>query len=1040
MDAESAEGQERKLATVLFADLVGSTAFASGQDPERVSATLERFYDAMAAEIEAAGGTVRDFAGDAVLAVFGVPAAFEDHAERALHVALAMQRRLREVFGETLSLRIGVNTGEVVVAKAREGSSLVTGDVVNVAARLEQGAPPGEILVGERTVAAVRAAFQFSDPETIVAKGKAAGVPCRRLLRAVSLARPRGVGGLNPAFVGRDAELRQLREAYGLAISEGRPYLVTVVGDAGVGKSRLVRELWPWFAAQEPQPLQRTGRCLSYARMAYRPLVDILKEQLGLSENDPPEAALELLRGREILGLTLGLDVAPGLHPMVVRDRFQDAWASLFEQLASERPVTVLIEDLHWAEEPLLDLIEHVLVTVRGSLLVIGTARPELFDRRPGWSARTHATAVTLERLDTVATDRLLRELLGAEPPEPLRAVAAQAEGNPFFLEELLGSLVDRGLLRPVDGGWTMDDLPTGFAVPDSVQAVVAARIDLLAPAEKAAIQAASVMGRIFWSGPVYELLERVEPNLHRLEERDFIRLRPGSAIEGEREYTFKHAVTREVAYAGVPRAKRARLHAAFAAWLERFGGGRDDYAPLVAHHYAEAARPADADLAWAGNGEQLQQVRLKAIATLRRAAELAAARYEIDEALGFLHRALELGPDRAVEARLWHEVGRANALKYDGEAFWTAMQRAIELSNDPALVADMYSDLARETVVRAGMWRRAPDATMVDDWIEHALELAPAESAARAKALMGRALWGGDAADAAEASSIAERLNDSDLRASALMARSLTDFREGNYEQSLSWAKRGFGLMEIARNPDLPADPDLCGIWPALALGRFEEARSLGAHCHEVNMRFTSHHRVHGVAVPMEIEELLGDWESVRRWRDDAQEAIEANLATPCMRNPRSLLLCALAEQIAGNSQDVAPLIERAEEMRMHGHGLALDGPRARLALVRGDLDTVQRLLAEDDLVVLSVRRRTGYHLGRLSIRLDALAALGDATRVEQEAPRHLKRGTYLEPFALRALGIVREDEHLIDQALERFRTLALGWHAAQTRALAGT
>ena len=188
-----------------------------------------------------------------------------------------------------------------------------------------------------------------------------------------------------------------------------------------------------------------------------------------------------------------------------------------------------------------------------------------------------------------------------------------------------------------------------------------------------------------------------------------------------------------------------------------------------------------------------------------------------------------------------------------------------------------------------------------------------------------------------------------------------------------------------------------------------------------------------------MEIEELLGDWEKVRQWRNEAEQAIEANLDTPCMRNPRSLLLFALSEEIAGNFQDVASIIERADELRMEGHGLALEGPRVRLALVRGDLDTVQRLVGEDDLVALVAKRRTGYHLGRLSIRLDALAALRDGARVEKEAPRHLQQGTYLEPFALRALGIVREDEQLIEQALERFRALGLEWHAAQTHALAG-
>src|SRR5437667_2856797 len=269
-------GEERKLATVLFADLVGSTALASGEDPERVRFRLERFYEGMADEVQGAGGTVEKFAGDAVMAVFGAPAALEDHAERALHAALAMAHRTREL-DERLELRIGVNTGEVVIGRPREGSSFVTGDPVNVAARLEQGAEPSEILVGERTAAAVRGAFEFGEPSMIEAKGKPGGVPCRRLVRALSLMRPRGVGELARAFVGRDDELEQLSRAYRAAVDTRRPQLVTLLGDAGVGKTRLVRELWSLLAGEEPEPLRRTGRCLSYgAGIAYWALGEVL--------------------------------------------------------------------------------------------------------------------------------------------------------------------------------------------------------------------------------------------------------------------------------------------------------------------------------------------------------------------------------------------------------------------------------------------------------------------------------------------------------------------------------------------------------------------------------------------------------------------------------------------------------------------------------------------------------------------------------------------------------------------------------------------
>jgi class 3 adenylate cyclase len=269
---------ERKLATVLFADIVGSTSLGERLDPERTRSLLDRFYEAMAAEIELAGGTVEKFAGDAVMAAFGAPVALEDHAERALHAALAMRGRLSELFAETLRLRIGVNTGEVVVDPPSERRSLVTGDAVNVAARLEQAAEPGEILVGERTVAAARGAFEFGDPASAHLKGKSDVVPYRPLLRSLSLMRPRGVGGLARTFVGREQELALLQAAYRRALERGAPELVTVAGDAGVGKTRLMREFWEHLAEHAPTTHRRTGRCLPYGQgTTYWAVGEVLK-------------------------------------------------------------------------------------------------------------------------------------------------------------------------------------------------------------------------------------------------------------------------------------------------------------------------------------------------------------------------------------------------------------------------------------------------------------------------------------------------------------------------------------------------------------------------------------------------------------------------------------------------------------------------------------------------------------------------------------------------------------------------------------------
>src|SRR5256885_15128326 len=421
------DAQERKLATILFADLVGSTARAEAADPERTRAELERFYDAMSAEIEAAGGTVEKFAGDAVMAAFGAPEALEDHAERALHTALTMQRRVEA----GLSLRIGVNTGEVVAGRARAGSSFVSGDAVNVAARLEQAAEPGEILVGERTAAAAHGAFEFGAEQTVEAKGKSGGVPCRPLVRALSLMRTRGVGGLARTFVGRDAELARLQGAYGRSVERSRPVLVTVLGDAGLGKTRLMRELWEHLAAEEPSPLRRIGRCLAYGEgITYWPLAEVLKEHFAILESDPPEEARRRLGEREVLGLTLGLDVAGGLHPLAARDRLHAAWAEFLSELAAERPVVLLVEDLHWAEAPLLDLIERLARDVTGPLLLLATARPD-FAR--AWDARVDSETIWLEPLPPDAAASPVETLLAVELSAPVRPAAVEpAEGNTF--------------------------------------------------------------------------------------------------------------------------------------------------------------------------------------------------------------------------------------------------------------------------------------------------------------------------------------------------------------------------------------------------------------------------------------------------------------------------------------------------------------------------------------------------------------------------------------------------------------------------------
>ena len=1031
---------ERKVATVLFADLVGSTELGGSQDPERTRAMLERFYEAMAAEIEAAGGTVEKFAGDAVMAAFGAPAAYEDHAERALHAALSMRRQLETLFGGRLVLRVGVNTGDVMVGRPREGSSFVTGDAVNVAARLEQAAGPGEILAGERTVAASRGAFEFDDPMTVEAKGKPGGVQCRRLVRSLSLMRPRGIQGLRRAFVGRDEEFEQLLAEYRGTAKEGRPKLVTIVGDAGVGKTRLVRELWGRLADEHPEPLRRTGRCLPYGRgITYWPLGEMLREHLGILESDPPSDVRRRLGDREILGLTLGLDTAGDLHPLAARDRHHDAWVAFLDSLVAERPAVALIEDLHWGEPPLLDLIEQLAREVDGPLLLLGTARPDFLDARAGWgTGRYQAETIWLEPLSAASAEELIDSVLGTAVPDAARTrLVDRAGGNPLFIEEMLESLLDRGLIEHDDGGWTVADLPADIEIPDTVQAVVAARIDLLGPSEKAALQAAALVGRIFWTGPVYALVEE-QPDLRILEDRDFIRRRAASSLEGEREYAFKHAITRDVAYESIPKAKRARWHADFAEWILRGIGVRDEVAPILAHHYAAAVGPEVADLAWGHDQGRLEDLRRHAIRWLRRAGELAMSRYELDDAAALFRQAIDLHPERAEEVELWRFLGRAAALRYDGIGLWDAMQRAIDRCEEPRMLGELYAELAFETSGRAGMWTRFPDRDLVQGWIDRALELAERGTPARAQALVALCYWQEDrpAWAVEEAEELTERLGDPALQIDACEVRWLREFAAGRYRDALLSAARAFDLERGISDPNtstrlresVAALFTLCGLLP--------EARRVIEDHDELSKRLFPRHRLHAVAMEIEFLEVLGEWEAIRALVPRTRTAVAENLATPCVRGPRTLLVCAAAHAALGDEPAAEALEREADELRMEGFGWIMDTPRIRLALHRDDLAAVSRLVSASASFI--TRRGIWYFPAAVATHLDALAALGDVERVEKDAAEFLETDSVLTAFAKRAVGIVREDALLVEEAAATFERFGLQAQARNTRAFA--
>ena len=550
---------ERKLATVLFVDLVDSTALVTGSDPEVVRRRVQTYFERVSHCVTTHGGIVEKFAGDAVMAAFGIPQAHEDDAERAVRAALAILDGVHEL---ELEARIGIESGEVVADDS--DSTFATGEAVNVAARLQQAAEPGQVLLGPGAHRLTLGRVEVEDVGPVELKGLGRELWTWRALSG----KAEEVHAMQQApLVGRDSELELLQNTYDRALRDRRAHLFTIYGEAGVGKSRLSRE----FSQAIEGATVLSGRSLPYGEgVTYWPLAEMVKCAAGIVDDDPLDVAIEKLRSfceDEVVADLLGL--ASGVLEAVQAERSQQeiAWAGRewAQRVAQEQPLVLVFEDIHWAEEPLLELIEHLVTWVREApLLVITLARPELLDIRPGWGGgRVRATSIELEPLGPSESEELIDALGGTLDQSERQAVLAKTEGNPLFVEETVRMLAEEG--------------SEGIGrIPDTLQALIAARIDRLAPEAKALLQRAAVIGRIFWEGA----LERLSPELESLEEtlddlrlREFVLDEERSSIRGEKAYKFKHVLIREVAYSGLSKSARAEHHARFAEWLKERAG-----------------------------------------------------------------------------------------------------------------------------------------------------------------------------------------------------------------------------------------------------------------------------------------------------------------------------------------------------------------------------------------------------------------------------------------------------------------------------------
>jgi class 3 adenylate cyclase/tetratricopeptide (TPR) repeat protein len=680
--------QERKVLTALFADLVGFTTRSDGRDPEDVRALLDGYHSRAKYELERHGGTVEKFIGDAVVGFFGAPVSHEDDPERAVRAAIALRAAIAELNEQeperNLHVRIGITTGEALVtldARPSVGEGIATGDVVNTAARLQAAAPEDGILVDQSTHRATAAAIETRPHEPISAKGKAEPILVWEVVAARASFGVDVEQGSPSPLVGRQRELEVLAQALGRARGELAPQLVTVIGVPGIGKSRLIWELFRLVDADPDLITWRQGRCLPYGEsVAFWALGEMVKAQAGLLETDTAsEAEAKLAAVVESVPAAERGWVADNVRPLVglpgeqsssVTEAFA-AWRRLLESLAEQRPLVLVFEDLHWADDGLLDFVDHLVDWAAGvPLLVVCSARPELLERRPSWGGgKLNAATLALSPLSSEDSARLVSTLLDQPllPVELQQALLERAGGNPLYAEQYVLMLTDRGLLVRHESGWALaaEDLP----LPETLQGIIAARLDGLAPGEKELLSSASVLGKVFWLGSLEADDEHeTQTSLHLLERKGFVRRERRSSVADEVEYAFAHALVRDVAYGQIPRIERARKHRRAAEWIERLTAERgDDHAQLAAHHWLAAL-----ELTRAARQED-PELSAHACSALADAADRAYRLGATDGARDLYARALELSPaDDPRRTSLLLGYGRA--------ASWSGVDAEAEL------------------------------------------------------------------------------------------------------------------------------------------------------------------------------------------------------------------------------------------------------------------------------------------------------------------------------------------------------------------------
>ena len=1039
--------EERRIVTVLFADLTGATVLGEARDPEDVRALLTRYYQIARDVVSTHGGTLEKFIGDALMAVFGLPQAHGDDAQRAMSAALELRDRVRvdPKLGPQQAVRIGVNTGEVVATRNDAASDfLITGDAVNVAARLQQAAEAWTILCGERTARAARDRFLLGNPTEIEVKGKSLPIQALPLLgRAAEPALSRF------PLIGREDDLAQLELVARRAFADHRPFLVSLIAPAGTGKTRLVEEFLHRLPALSPDATVAIAQCLPYGqRVTYWPLRALLVRLVGLKEEAAPETVRESIqewlrdlgvespeRAADLLAATIGA----GEPEVIDRAALFAAWRTAVEVAARRSPLVLVFEDLHWSSDSLLDLVEFI-VQPRGdaAVLMIALTRPELLDRRPGWGGgRRNYVAMSLEPLNDGAVAQLVRHMLGAGAPQMVEGVVTRAEGNPFFAGEIAQSLRER-VVSLSDGAAVEHALA---ALPDTIQATILARLDLLEPEERRLLQLGAVFGRAFRAAGIAalgpDLATDHDALVDRLVRKDLIRPAAGDS------FAFRHILIREVAYQTLLRAERADLHAAAARWLEGSAAGREDaLAELIAYHFREAAT-----LTSTVRGTHLDtaEIRRRAVGWLKRAADVATAGAATAEAARHLGAAIELaatddlpelqervgdvsGGDAGAEAyrvalRLCRELGRPvdQELRILGSLLTRYMRFQGTVGDRPSeeaiqqLRADGRGLLSRARDERAvagfliadgfyPFWRGA-QATMAD--------IAEAEASA------GRGL------------AIADRLDDPRLRSAALDALTCCAQARGAWTQSRHFAQQ---RLAFERRLDLHErlDAHTMVAWASALLGDLDEVdRATAAALGLFQAGQVHWWALHSASWRSYALTLLGRWDEALGVAEHARKIWAEGGLIPAAYCVHGFIAALDVGRARRDSQLVDRYRAVLDEILRH---FAADSLFGRLRPYgRGDLDALDAEVVRGFSGIPRARQQLVERTLSLCLDLDwALAPEAIRPIVESAVADGLR---LLEAQGRRALGIALRDAAELTRALGIFEQTRAVPYAARVR-----